>query len=69
MKKEKQISFRVEQDFARQIEAWRIAEDISEADFVRKLLRVAAALYDQTGSLHELKRQYGEGARAKTKRA
>lgn len=61
MKKPKQISFRVEDEFGVLLETWAKYEDIPVGDFTRKLVRVVARLYQEAGSLHELKKKFGEG--------
>jgi hypothetical protein len=73
-KKEKQISFRTDPEFAGQLEAWAREEEISTADLIRKLIKVSAKIYREAGSLHELKKYYSdEGERVpqprRTKRA
>jgi len=60
MKKEKHVSFRVDEDFFDQLEAWAKKEEIPVADFVRKLTRVSAGLYKKVGSLHALRKRYEE---------
>jgi hypothetical protein len=62
VKKEKQISFRAEPDLAQQLDLWAANEDIPVADLVRKMLRVAAVLYERHGSLHALRQLSEAGA-------
>lgn len=59
-RKENHVSFRADDDFAEQLKEWADAEELTVADFVRKLVRVAAGIYRESGSLHELKRKFGE---------
>ena len=60
-KKTEHISFRVDEDFGEMLESWAEQEELSVADLARKLTRVAARLYGEAGSLHELKKKFGEG--------
>jgi hypothetical protein len=66
-KKERQISFRVDRDSAEELEAWAKQEEISVADLIRKLMRISVKAYRQTGSLHELRKKFGEEASPRDK--
>ena len=68
MKEHKQISFRAEDDLAEQLETWAGQEEISVADFARKLVRISAQMYEEAGSLHELRKRLNHRVESSPKR-
>jgi hypothetical protein len=57
IRKEKQVSFRVDSGVAARIEEATTREELREADFVRKLFVWSLEHYEDAGSLFELKRR------------
>jgi hypothetical protein len=53
--KPKQISFRADSDMGAQVDAAAEREELSVADFVRKIFRFGFREYQGAGSLHALK--------------
>lgn len=55
--KTRQLSFRAELELFEKVEAAAQFEDLSTADFVRKIFRRAYREYEAAGSLHVLRSQ------------
>lgn len=53
--KSRQISFREKEELAAKVQAAAKVEDLSDADFVRKLFRIAFKEYETAGSLYALR--------------
>jgi hypothetical protein len=50
-----QVSFREDQEFADRVRQWAELEELSFADFVRKVFHVGLREYEKAGSLYALK--------------
>ena len=64
-KKGEKVQFRAEPELVRQLQTWADREELTAADFTRKLLRFARDLYRKEGSLHGLKIKFGGEAEKK----
>jgi len=56
--KSKQISFREKSELVEQLHAAALREDLTFADFVRKLFRFGFSAYEICGSLHALRERF-----------
>lgn len=63
----RQVSFRIDPELAKRIEDAAAFEELSVADFARKLFRRAFAEYQTAGSLHALRAKDGDTPAPKRK--
>lgn len=66
MKKTRQISFRVNDDFAERIGRAAEREELAWADFVRKVFRLGLERYEAAGSLEGLRSETREAVERQT---
>ena len=60
VKTARQITVRIEAGLAKALEDGAKEEDLTLADFARKLLRSGMGLYEKAGSLHALRGKEGK---------